>query len=520
MFYKLKRENQTQNKTQNRKNGLQGIVFWSPSDRMVSYTALAVLILLLVPLLRISQYSVPWYDDLNYGLSVKNALDAGAGFIDVVKAALECVRVQWYAWQGTYSSIFFMALMPAAWGEKYYFLGPVFLILMLTFSVYALMHVILNKVFGADRYKAVTVSTVVSAMCIVLIHSSQAGFFWYNGGVHYVGMHSFLLLFAAICIKLAYAEKTAAKCGYMLLGMLLAVCVAGSNYVTALQGILVLALIALITFIYKRNACYFYIPMILIYLFGFYKNVAAPGNRFRSASYVGWGYSPSMSVLRSFLEAFGHIWTFTGWITVAVMILLLPVIVRMTRKSKIKFNFPAVVLTVSFCLYATGFTPSLYSLGHAGLGRTLNAVKLTYQILLMLNEIYFVGWITKHFDKRFTEKNFSICKEGGSLIFYIAVAVAMLLIFIMAPNQAGCYSSYGAYYYVHTGEAFNFYEEYKDRVDLLESDEENVVLKRYSYTPWMICMGDLGEDPDAEENQAVAAWYDKDSVIVERRNGD
>lgn len=499
------------------------ILSWSPSDRAVSYAALAALLLLLVPLLRIAQYSVPWYDDLNYGLYTKNAVDEGAGFIGIIKAVLECVRVQWYAWQGTYSSIFFMALMPASWGEEYYFWGPVFLILLLTLSVYTFMHVILTEIFGADRYRATTVSAATAAFCIVLIHSSQAGFYWYNGGVHYVGMHSFLLLLVTVCIKLGHAEKTEAKAGYMLLGIVLAVCVAGANYVTALQGIVILVLIAVLVFLIKRNTCYFYIPVIAVYLFGFYKNVTAPGNRFRSAAYEGWGYSPVMSVLRSFLEAFKYMGTFTGWITVAVMVLLLPMIVQLVRKSKFTFNFPAIVLTASFCLYATGFTPSLYSLGHAGLGRTLNAVKITYQILLILNEIYLAGWFTKHSDKLYASKNAdkenihrkTIFGNRCPLIFYAVMSAVMLLIFAAAPNKAGCYSSYGAYYYVHSGEAYNFYHEYTDRIDILKSDEENAVFKSYSYKPWMICMGDLGSNPDAEENQAVAAWYDKASVVVE-----
>lgn len=521
MFYKtieanraIKTENLIQNK-QNKRKGVRDLIFWVPPDRAVCCVSLVALLLLLLPLLRIAQYSVPWYDDLNYGLSVKNALDAGAGFVDVIGAAFECVRVQWYAWQGTYSSIFFMALMPAAWGEKYYFLGPVFLILVLTCSVYALMHVILKNLFGADRYGAAAVSAVTAALCVVLIHTSQAGFYWYNGGVHYVGMHSFLLLLAAVCVKLAYAKRTVARCGYMLLGALLAAVVAGSNYVTALQGILALALIALIVLIYKKNTCCFYIPMLLIYLFGFYKNVAAPGNRFRSASYVGWGYSPVMSVLRSFQEAFLHMGTFTGWMTVMVMLLLLPIIGRIVKKSKFEFRLPLVILSASFCLYATGFTPSLYSLGHAGLGRTLNAVKLTYQILLILNEIYLVGWLTKRFDTGQTVRGKMKRFEAGCpFAFYVLMAAAMLFVFATAPNQAGCYSPYGAYYYVHTGEAFNFHEEYQERVEALKSDEKDVVFKRYAYTPWMLCMGDLSENPDAEENQAVAAWYDKDSVAV------
>ncbi|MCD7836544.1 MAG: DUF423 domain-containing protein [Lachnospiraceae bacterium] len=478
----------------------------SPSDKAAAYAALAILALLLLPLLRIAQYSVPWYDDFNYGLYVKNAVAEGADIIGALKAAFECVRVQWYAWQGTYSSVFFMALMPAVWGEEYYFLGPLFLIIILTVSVYTFMHVILTDIFEVGRYQSITVSAVTAALCIVLIHSSQTGFYWYNGGVHYVGMHSFLLLLVSVCIRLACTRKISSRAGYMLLGVIMAVCVAGSNYVTALQGGVVIFLMLLIIFIFKRSMCYFYVPIAVFYLFGFYKNVAAPGNRFRSAAYEGWGYSPAMSVIRSFAEAFKYMGTFTGWMTVAVMAVLLPVIVQIVRKSKFRFNYPALILAASFCLYATGFTPSLYSLGHAGLGRTLNAVKITFQLLLVLDEVYITGWAVKHFEKKEFKCPFA---------YYIVVAAAMLLIFAAAPNQAGVYSSYGAYYYVHTGEAYNFYQEYLGRLEILKSDEENVVFKKLNYTPWLLCMGDLGSDSQAEENQAVASWYDKLSVVVE-----
>lgn len=40
-----------------------------------------------------------------------------------------------------------------------------------------------------------------------------------------------------------------------------------------------------------------------------------------------------------------------------------------------------------------------------------------------------------------------------------------LMIFKASPNQAGHYSSYGAYYYVHTGEAYNFHQEYLERIE-------------------------------------------------------
>lgn len=477
-------------------------------DVVRAYMASAVLFVMLIPLIRISIYSAPWYDDFNYGIYVKNVIDNGAGIAGVLRAAAETVRVQWYAWQGTYSSIFFMSLMPGIWGEEYYFLGPVFLILILTAAVFVLMYVILRDIFMAGRHDAVAVSAVCAGTAVMFIHTSQAGFYWYNAGVHYIGIHSFLMFFAALCIRALHCESRRKSIALLAAAAIFSVITAGGNYVTALQGLIVAAAFFMFITIYKRSLIFAYIPVFALYCLGFYKNVTAPGNRFRSAAYVGWGYSPLKSVLYSFREAALHISTFTGLRTVAVMVVLLPLIISIASKSRVKFINPIPVIVLSFALYATGFTPSLYSLGHAGLGRTLNAVKLTFQILLFTDEICAVGWL---YQKAAHKKEIDSRAETA---FYIIMAAVMVFIFTLSSNQAGYYSSYGAYYYVHTGEAYNFHEEYMERVKLLKSDEQNVVLKPYTYRPWMLCAGDLEDNPDAEENKSVAAWYDKESVTV------
>ena len=82
------------------------------------------------------------------------------------------------------------------------------------------------------------------------------------------------------------------------------------------------------------------------------------------------------------------------------------------------------------------------------------------------------------------------------------------------PDQAGHYSAYGAYYYVHTGEAYNFHQEYLERVEKLLGDEDDVQLQPYHYKPWFLCMGDLSEDENNEANRSLAIWYDKDSVTL------
>lgn len=197
--------------------------------------------------------------------------------------------------------------------------------------------------------------------------------------------------------------------------------------------------------------------------------------------------------------------------TVAFLVLLVPIIWLALEKSQFSFRFPGILLAWSFCLYATGFTPSLYSLGHGGLGRALNVVKITYQILLLLNEIYWMGWMRRVLERRGSRL---LHMKGAPWWYYGGIFFSMLVIFALSPNQAGSVSSYGAYYYVHTGEAYNFYQEYLARVEILKSDEMDVVLEPYRFKPWFLCMGDLSDNPDSEVNRAVAGWYGKNTVIV------
>ncbi len=503
-------------------SALKKTLTWEPSLRIVGWAAVAMLLLFLVPLLLLAFYAVPWYDDFNYGLFARAGMDGTPGILGALKGAWECARVQWYAWQGTFSSVFFMALTPVIWGERYYVIGSVFLILMLAASVFVLFGALTKKVLHADGISALGLQAVAAGMVIELIHTSQQGFYWYNGGVHYVGMHSFAMFFVAVLIYLSSHEESSNGDpkgrkrwkGILLViaGMLLALLAGGGNFVTTLQGLLFLCSLMSFFLVTDRKKVLRFLPVFAVYVFAFRRNVSAPGNAVRARFFVGCGYSPLESVLRSFQEAFSHLWTFTWWMTLAVMVLLVPIIWKIVRKSSFSFRLPGLFLVWSICLYAAGFTPSLYSLGHAGFGRTLNAVKITYQILLLSNEVYFLGWLQGVLAQK---GELPVWEGGCPWWFYGLMGACMIVIWRYSPNQAGWYSSYGAYYYMRTGEAQGFYAEYLQRIEILRGPEEEVVFAPYHYRPWLLCVGDLSGEPEREENRAVAAWYDKASVRVD-----
>ena len=493
---------------------LRKVCLWSPGKKLLAIAFCGLLLLALVPLFRLTIYAVPYYDDYNFGRFARAAIEQEQSGWAAISGALDCARTQWYAWQGTYSSIFFMTLMPAVWGEQYYFLGPVFILLLLLAGTMVFTGVILRKVMKLDGWSSLALQAVITTAVFMFIYSAQTGFYWYNGGIHYVGMHGFCLLFLSSAICLERARSRTSPGLLFTASVLLAMITAGSNFVTALQGLLCLLTVMLVSVVLEhRKTGLWLLPATLVYIIGFGLNVAAPGNSVRAQSYIGWGYSPLESIARSFLEAVKHIPEYTGWIVVAVMVLLLPMIWPAVKSTEFQFRYPGLIFVWSFCLYATGYTPSLYSLGHAGLSRTQNAVKITYLLLLFLNEIYWCGWLRQ----KAAQKSMVQTENGNRGVvwwFYLAMSLVFLLIFRNSPNQAGHYSSYGAYYYIHTGEADNFYREYLERVKRLSGNAKNVHLPAYRYTPWFLCMGDISEDAKNEANCSLAMWYGKDSVTL------
>lgn len=491
--------------------GCKKIGSWRPSVKIVAGLALVAFVIMMLPLLRLALYSVPYYDDYMFGNSAKYWMEQTGSLWGAVKGAIESVRTEWYAWQGTYTSIFFMSLMPGIWGEDKYFWGPVFLLILLPVAIFVLVKVLVRDILKADWASCVAMQAITAITVMMLIYTAQTGFYWYNAGFHYVGMHSIGILFISVLICLLRAQKKWTTAVFLFLSMLGALMVAGANFVTTLQGAVVLLFIGVVGFWCYRKRALLLLPAICIYAIGFLKNVTAPGNDKRAQNFIGWGYSPVEAVWRSFLEAFRHLGEFTGWMMVAVMVLLVPIIWQMVRKCSFRFRYPGLVLLLSVCLYATGFTPSLYSLGHAGLSRTLNAVKITYQLLLILNEVYWLGWLQGYWR----QKGRTIPEGKAFWWFYLIVGAVMLLIWAEEPNQAGSFSAYGAYYYIHSGEAYNFHQQYMERVEILKGEEKNIVFEPYRFKPWFLCIEDLSENPDNEANRALAVWYDKDSIIVD-----
>lgn len=472
-----------------------------------------VLLVALIPVYRLAFYAFPYYDDYNYGINVKYTFEHGGNIIDILKSAKMSTDIVYNTWQGTYASVFLMSLMPAAFGFEYYYIGIFAIITMLVLGSFYLTYTVAKCIFKASSVRALNLGLFVTFMNLELFHEAQQGIYWYNSSIHYTFMHSLMFVLLAEVIRCIYSKEFVSSMSHMLLSAVLAYIVAGANFVTALQGILIILFVFFVGLIViKKRALYALFP-IGIYLVGMIYNMTAPGNEVRQASYAGVAKGPIEAIYLSFGSAFKNLGNFTGFPFWALLLALLPICFAVGYNCDFKFPLPGLVSVLSFCYYATGFTPSWYGMGHEGLARTFCAIKLVFIILIAFNLVYWLGWITHKLplDKRTNpEKIF-----GHMPIIYVLSIALFVVSFIVSKNQAGNYLSYGAYYYTHTGEALNFYNEHLALDEFLKESGEEVVVEPLVWRPWFLTKSDEIEVyPEAEQNKALAKWYDKTAVYA------
>ena len=499
-----------------KENCMKKMKNWRPSASLLAGAAVLGLLVLLVPIVRIMRDAVPFSDDYGYGYFAKLGYLMGKNLPGVLMGVWENVKHTWWTWQGTYSSIFLMSLVPLVWGEQYYFWGLLFILLLLIGGVFALVKALVVDVLQGGWQQCLYIQAVTAALVVELMYYPAEGLFWYNGGIHYVGMHGFAMLLLATLICLSEWKKGRIRKGLLIAAsIILALIVAGSNYVTVLQTFLAFLTIIVANALLHRNIKYVLrlVPAFCVYSIGFYKNLAAPGNTARAEALGNPGMAPLQAILFSFKEAFSHMWEYTGWMTIVVMLVLLPMILQLVSTTKFRFRLPWLLPVWSVCLYATGFTSSLYSLGHGGVPRTLNAVKITWQVLLVVNEIYLVGAI---WQRHAGQKVLAADSLRGNFKWWVYPVLAVLAILVVktCPNPVGTYVSYSAYYYVHTGDAYMYHRQFLNRLDALKGEEKVLVFEPYAYQPWLIYVGDGNQFPNQGNNYLLERWYGKESVSV------
>lgn len=477
---------------------------------------------LIIPILFIGRYNVISADDYAYGLEVHHNWMENHSLFQVLGTAFEVVANRFMTWQGTYTSVFFMSLNPLNFHGGTGWLIPLFMVSMLCLSTgfffkQTVVCVTAGRENGGVAVRGITLLYLI--MFIQGIVSPVEGFFWYNGAVHYILMHSFMLFYLGLFLKLQKGTKAKMKTIIFvvqtILLCVLGILVGGGNYISALQCMEVSVVILAAGLLYKKIG----LAQILGFLSmaaGFVASVAAPGNALRQAGTNGMGVFSA--ILSSFVMAIKDV---KGWLNpllILFLLIIIPFLWKLAKEIPFDFRYPLVAAVLCYCLYASLYAPCLYGVGNADSGRMRNIIQASFYIYLVVGELYVLGALQRKIqkaDKEWSRDLLTVITIGKKYEWlYRIVLLAGIVCVLVLTGDKNTYTSMSAVRSVVIGEAQDYYEENLERQAIIAGEEQDIYLEPLSVKPHVLYFADYvtKEDPNNWINRTAARYYNKNSI--------
>lgn len=481
------------------------------SEKTISYILLFLFLITLIPLFVIARYDHSCADDYSYGLLARQAWTETHSLWAVILAAVEKVSTTYVKWQGTFSSIFLMSIQPSVFGERLYIITPFIMIGSLIFSMFFFLKAVFITYLKANRYQFIAVLSILLFLSIQLIYSPVQAFYWYNGALHYVFMHSLMLIEFGIILYLLKENKKVKKILYTVIASLLGIVIGGGNYITILLTLILFFVCLIAVFIFnKKNITFICIPFLITFV-AFIISAVAPGNAFRK-SVLGITYSPLQSILYSFKYAVLYLDSFLNLPLIIGILLVIPFLWKIVKNTDYSFKYPGLYIAFSFCLFASSFTPTVYATGGAGLGRTINVMFLFFLLLLFSDILYLLGWYARFLEKNQITINF-FTKISVS---YFAAAILLMALSCtwLAVNT---FTFVSAYYSLATEEAKIYDAEVGKRFTLYgDASIKDVVVEPFSVHPYILYLDDITTQADDITNYDAAMFFNKNSIKLKQ----
>ena len=473
------------------------------SYKLIKYLLIAALLLSLVPLLALGFYAVPAADDFSYGAYAHLAYKESGSLFAALSGALEKTVESYFNWQGTFSAILLMSIQPAVFSEGLYALTPLIMLAAFVFGSFMFCRAFFAGLLGLERELGDIADALISLISVQLMPSPVQGLYWFNGAVYYVFFHGLALAACAVAIALVReggAGKTAALC-------LMCLVLGGGNYVTALSAaILFVAAVGLMALVKNRNWRRLLLPM-LVFFASFAISIAAPGNAVRQAAQEN---TPGVvkAVLMSFESGLEY---GADWFSLPVLGMLLFFVFMFwpaLHKAGHRYSMPGLVSVFSFCLFSAMFCPPIYAMGNVGEPRVLNIIYFAYLLLLTVNLVYWLGWLSGRLEK----------SSGGDSV---KVGAALTAAFVLALCCAGAmlhggsFTGVGALSTLLSGDAKAYHESAVRRFELLKDEElQDVKLDDFDVKPYLLYFDDITQDPTDWRNEDISTFYGKNSVAL------
>jgi hypothetical protein len=473
----------------------------------------ALFALSLLPLLVLAFYNHPGVDDFANGAPTRAAYLETHSIAAVIAAAARFTVEVYDTWQGSYAAQLLFSLHPAFYlGEGLYSLTTFVMLSMLIGATFFFLHALIVGVLGLGRQCVALVALPLLFVSIQSVPYPVESFYWYTGSMYYTFFHGLLLFLLGLCLRLYQTPPSPSFWRKTAFAALLCVAIGGGNLVTGLAAVLLLLALTAACFFFRRPLYQriVFAALLLLLLAAFLVNVAAPGNAVRQDFVGDPGANRAVTaILLSLYVAVYNIPLWLDWRVLSLLLFLAPAYYRMAGEIKFSFKYPLLVAASSFLLYAAMYAPTLYALGYMGPGRVRNIIYYALLLLVFLNYIYLLGWLARRPLAN---------KSLAAYMPYVASvsALVFLLASLLSPRP---YVAYTAAACLLDGSARQYSAETKERYRILHDDRiKQVHLAPLSVYPELLFLhleGDLSTDPDNEKNRGMAAFYQKEYVVLD-----
>lgn len=476
-----------------------------------------LILVLLIPVAVLALYARPSADDYVYAARTHAVVQQyGFDVPRLLAAAWETTVYFFQNWQGLYVSGFILALQPAIFGNAWYGLTLVCVLVPLFLCLYGSARLVIRRLEPAQKHLPLALTLLVLFAFVEGMPSPVEGLYWFNGAMNYLPYFALTVLNAGLAFALCLPLSRTRRCVYAAAGVVIGLVIGGGHQVVGELNLLLL-LLALFVTLRRRN--FWLCPAFVSAVLGLLINITAPGTQVRSDGFAGAGFVEA--VAKSFVLA-GLEWI--RWLDVPLLCLLallaLPLrrLAQSARLSDRMFRRPWYGVVVTYLLmWAMIFLPS-YTMGGIGAGRLLNVVWMTFVLGLAVSEFLFFGWLER-------VRGFSLARaeqalwHRGRLLAGAAAAMLLCMACIgshtVKEGQDNYFAtSLEALYELADGQAGRFAGALDAReAALYDPDQPDVAITplKADERPWLLFYTDVSVGPDL---WGFTPYYGKDSVVV------
>lgn len=477
----------------------------------------------LLPLLMLSQYDYASADDYSTGAANYHIWQATHSIGAVLMRAAQMAVEFFLQWEGYFTSIFLTALQPGLFGAHVYRVTPWIMLFMLTFSAMYLLRCICVKALGMDRYATHAVTMLLLMISIQCLVGRVEILYWYAGACNYTFYYAAGMIFFGLLLSFLFDRKKGKRIFDMIAACLLGFGVGGGNYMTSLSTAIVLSIFLAVLLLTHSLAKYkgVLIPA-AFFATAFCAACSAPGNAVREEGLSGNG--PVKAIVLSLYYFFDLcVSDWTTWPVMAGLLLMLPFFWKMARSTKFTFPHPLLVLFLAYGVVSANVTPPLYAVGNIIAGRLQGLFFLQYVLLMTLSLLYGTGALVKYM-----ERSGVLAAQGekaADMHFTAPVFGAFAGLVLFTGFGSALCVGVDPYYYTTTaaitdlcnGSAQAYGAAWEERLQILEDPMvKEVRFHELPYHPELLFFTDITADPEDWTNRALAQYFEKDSVVLEK----